>query len=158
MLIEFMTNLSEPIQVDKTVVSLFTLEGTLRNESPISSPSILIATNDLLNNAPRVNYAHIPAFGRYYYIQEITHQRDNLWIVDMVCDVLMSFATNIRNSQAIVENTSLELTNPEINNRYMSVDSYATAVKRKTDIIQFPQGFGDAPYYILITAGGVANE
>lgn len=158
MLIEFMTNLSEPIQVDKTLVSLFTLEGTLRNESPISEPSILIATNDIITNISRINYAHIPAFNRYYYIQEITHQRDNLWIVDMKCDVLMSFSSAIRNSQAIVENTSLELTNPEINNRYMQVDSYATAVKRKTDIIQFPQGFENSPYYILITAGGVANE
>ena len=156
MTIEFKVCVSEPNVIDKTLVSVMTLEGTLRNDSPISNPSILVETNGLsVGDLVRANYAYIPEFGRYYYLKEVTHLRNMLWTVDMKCDVLMSFADGIKASTALIEET----TTPGVErvNDYVRNDSYQTLLKDKTDIIDFPVGFVDDPYFILITAGGIVS-
>ena len=156
MLIELMSSVSEPHALNKVISTITTLEGTLRNESPISNPSILIETDDLaVGSTVRANYAHIPNFGRYYFIKEVTHVRNHLWMLDLKCDVLMSFSTGIKASMVLIEQTT-EAGNARIND-YMASDSFAVTVKDKTDIIQFPDGFADAPYFILITAGGIVS-
>lgn len=153
MIIDFMLNSAEARVLEKNPISIVQIEGALRNDSPISAPSILVEdADDFVTSS---NYAYIQEFGRYYYIKEITHIRNKLWIVDMVCDVLMSFSSSIKASMALIESTTNE---GELRvNRYMSSDSFAATVKHKTDIIQFPSGFDDDPYFILITAGGIVS-
>lgn len=154
--IEFMVNVSEPRMIDKVVSTSFILEGAIRQESRIVNPSILFETDDLFTNQiASVNYAHIPDFFRYYYINEVTHIRNHLWQVDFRCDVLMSFKQHIKNSIALIEETTTP--GPDSVNKYMKNDAFATIVKHKTDIIQFPQGFSSTPYFILLTAGGVVS-
>lgn len=156
MTIELKVSISEPNVLQKTIVDVTSLEGSLRNDSPISNPSILIESDAVaIGDVVRANYVYIPEFGRYYYIRECTQIRNHLWKLDMVCDVLMSFATGIKASMAIVQETTVE-GNDRVNN-YVSNDSFARLVKDKTDIIQFPSGFGDSPFFILITAGGIVS-
>jgi len=156
MTIELKVSISEPNVLQKTIVDVTSLEGSLRNDSPISNPSILIESDAVaIGDVVRANYAYIPEFGRYYYIRECTQIRNHLWKLDMVCDVLMSFATGIKASMAIVQETTVE-GNDRVNN-YVSNDSFARLVKDKTDIIQFPSGFEDSPFFILITAGGIVS-
>lgn len=155
MTINLYSNVSEPIIVDKVIISITSLEGALRNESPISEPTILIECDDVaVSNLIRANYAQIPEFGRYYYIQECTQIRNHLWMLDLKCDVLKSFQQFILLSMAIVDQTTDE--GIERVNDYMADDSFVTTVKDKTDIVQFPDGFSSSPHYILITAGGTA--
>lgn len=156
MTINFKVAISEPNVVEKVTVDTVSLQGTLRNESPVSSPSILVETDSIaIGDLVRSNYAHIPEFGRYYYIRECTHFRNHLWVVDMHCDVLMSFSAGIKASSAIIEETSL----PGLQNvnKYVTNDAFSRLVKDKTDIIQFPDGFDVQPYFILITAGGIVS-
>jgi len=156
MTIELKVSISEPNVLQKTIVDVTSLEGSLRNDSPISNPSILIESDAVaIGDVVRANYAYIPEFGRYYYIRECTQIRNHLWKLDMVCDVLMSFAAGIKASMAIVQETTVE-GNERVNN-YVSNDSFARLVKDKTDIIQFPGGFEDSPFFILITAGGIVS-
>lgn len=153
MIIDFMLNSAEPRVLEKNPISIIQIEGALRNDSPISSPSILV--EDVDDYVTSANYAYIQEFGRYYYIQEVTHVRNKLWIIDMVCDVLMSFSNSIKFSMALVESTTDE--GIERINNYMHSDSFVPLVKHKTDIISFPSGFAQAPYFILITAGGIVS-
>lgn len=156
MLIQLMSSISEPHVLNKVISIITTLEGTLRNESPVSNPSILVETDDLaVGSTVRANYACIPDFGRYYFIKEVTHVRNHLWMLDLKCDVLMSFSTGIKASMVLIEQTS-DVGTERIND-YMTSDSFMTTVKDKTDIIQFPDGFTDTPYFILITAGGIVS-
>lgn len=156
MTIELKVAVSEPNVLQKTIVAVTSLEGSLRNDSPISNPSILIETDAIaIGDVVRANYAYIPEFGRYYYIKECTQIRNHLWKLDMVCDVLMSFATGIKASMAIIQETTIE-GNDRVN-QYVSNDSFARLVKDKTDIMQFPNGFEDSPFFILITAGGIVS-
>ncbi len=156
MIIKLMVSVSEPHVIDKVVTDIATLEGSLRNDSPISNPSILIESDLIaVGSLVRANYALIPDFGRYYYIKEATQIRNHLWKIDMVCDVLMSFAKSIKASIALIEQTTD--VGPDRINEYMSSDSFVTSVKDKTDIIQFPEGLAETPYFILITAGGIVS-
>lgn len=148
MTIELYVNTSEPTVVDKMIVLSTTLSGYLRDNSSVTNPIIRIEHENPIS----CNYALIPEFGRYYYVDDIVSMRTNLWELHLRVDVLMSFKTDIRNSQVIVEETSSESSG---GNNYLTNDAFVAQVKHKTDIIQFPQGFGDSPYYILITAGGV---
>lgn len=143
-------NISEPMVVDKFITEVATLEGSLRHETPVSSPRILIEGTFPAN----VNYVYIPDFSRYYYVDEITHYRAEAWYLSLRCDVLMSFKQGIRNSQVIVEETA---TLPAGGNMYLPGDAFVSTVKKKTDVVPFPQGFENDPYYILLTAGGLAT-
>lgn len=150
MTIELYVNTSEPTVVDKTIVSIETLSGFLRDNSSVTNPVIRIE----YANPVSCNYVYIPEFNRYYYVDDIVSLRTNLWELHLRVDVLMSFKTDIRNSQVIVEETASESSG---GNNYLANDAFVAQVKHKTDIIQFSQGFTDTPYFILITAGGVVS-
>lgn len=145
MQISLYNNTSERNAINKILSNEITVSGTLREESNIHNPVIMI-------NAPSIigfNFAYIPDFYRYYFISDITSVRAGLWRVSMVCDVLMSFKSAILNSYAIIVDTE----NTEIT-EYMDSDIWKRLVKDKTDIINFPNGLLETGEYILITAGG----
>ena len=156
MVIEFKINLSEQHVLQKTIVPVQSLEGVLRNDTSVTNPDILIETpfSDI-SNLIQANYAYIPEFRRYYYITDIVHLRNQLWRVQMKCDPLMSFADGIKMSTVLIEQTT-DIGIERVN-QYMASDSFVTTVKDKTDVLQFPDGFGDSPYFILITAGGIVS-
>ena len=55
MIITLMVSVSEPHVIDKVITEVETLEGSLRNDSPISNPSILIES-DLIADL-RITYS-----------------------------------------------------------------------------------------------------
>ena len=119
--------------------------GTLREETSIISPVVLME----LENPSSYNYAYIPEFGRYYFINDIVSVRKGLWRISMQVDVLESFKNYILDLGVILsdsENTGAE--------NYLSSDVWKTKVKEKTDIINFPSGLSETGHFILITAGG----
>lgn len=68
----------------------YTMTGTLRDECDVMTPAVLVGTD------PRgYNFAQIEAFGRYYYVEEITAVRSGLWRIACKVDPLASFAADI---------------------------------------------------------------
>lgn len=99
------TNTAETNRVDKTnfLTTIATLKGTLRESTSILSPSIKIVVDSL----PTFNYCYIQAFGsRYYFVTNITSIRQNLWQIDLKCDVLMTYKTDILTQSAIINRTA----------------------------------------------------
>ncbi len=137
-------NQSEKNVLTKVLNNARTLDGSLREPSNISTPVILVN----LDSMP-YNYVYIPQFGRYYYIVDVESRRTGLWSLQLRCDVLMSFRTDILNSYAVVDHTEIANTT-----QYLNSDIWKTLVKDKTDIINFPSGLLETGEYILITAGG----
>ena len=121
------------------------MTGTLKDTTNVINPVVLITHE----NPVVYNYAYIPEFNRYYYINEIVCVRNNLWRLIMHVDVLMSHATQIKNCSAIVTNS--ETTGAD---RYLSGNVWRAKVKELTDILTFPSGLSETGEYILITAGG----
>lgn len=139
---------SEPNALYKTLQNGITLQGSLRGESSVVNPNILIE----IDNPSQYNYCFIPEFSRYYFISDMVSVRTNLWRLQCVVDVLMSFQEQILYLNVIVNND----TSPD-EEKYFAGEQWQTSVKTKTDVITFPSGLLDSGEYILITSGGVAS-
>lgn len=139
---------SEKNAITKQLQNGIELSGTLRNESSVINPSILIQ----IDNPSQYNYCFIPDFNRYYFITDIVSVRNNLWRINMSVDVLMSYQLEILNLDVIVSDES----SPDYE-MYMNGEQWQSLVKTSTDVISFPSGLLDSGEYILITSGGVAS-
>lgn len=76
------------------------MSGTLRNETSVVNPTILIQGN--VETISGYNYMEIPAFHRKYFITDVTSVSDDLCMVSGHCDVLSTYASGIRSNHAIV--------------------------------------------------------
>lgn len=138
-------NNSEPNKINKVLSDQYTLSGTLKEQTSITSPAIMIESGNPVN----FNYAYIPDFNRYYFISDIINVSNNLWRINLKVDVLESFKNDILSSSAILSDS--EVTGSD---KYMSGDVWKTKVKDTTNIINFPSGLLENGEFILITAGG----
>ena len=78
----------------------------IKTGSGILEPSISLDIG--LTSAPtNYNYAYIPAFGRYYFIEE-WYFEDRLWTAHMIVDVLATYKTKIGDSNLYVMRASAE--------------------------------------------------
>ena len=139
---------SERHAIQKNLQNAIEFVGSLRGESSVVSPTILIE----MTNPSQYNYCFILEFNRYYFITDITSVRTNLWRISCSVDVLMSYQAQLLNLDVIVGAD----TAPD-KEKYVSGDDWLTTVKTKTDVINFPNGLLDSGEYILITSGGVAS-
>ena len=89
---------SERIRIKKVLENELSLNGSLRNKSSIITPVFVLETNPI-----GYNYCYIPAFGRYYYITNIIAIRKNLFQLQLKCDVLMTYQTEIYSLQALID-------------------------------------------------------
>lgn len=135
----------EKNKLNKTVYDTVTYSGTLKQETSIIKPSVIIEASNLSG----YNYMYIAEFGRYYFITDIVAVRNGLWRINATVDVLMSFKSAIESCPIILANT--ETTNTE---SYLMGEMWKTLVKSKTDIINFPSGLNSSGEYVLITSGG----
>lgn len=138
-------NNSEKNKIRKNLSNEHTLSGTLRNESNVVNPAIIIN----IDNPTVYNYVYIPMFGRYYFITDYVSMRTGIWQINLKSDVLMSFKDSILNSRALIQNTQ-----SVGKSDYLNGSNWVTNCKTKTDIISFSNGLLNNGEYILITAGG----
>ena len=138
-------NTSERNALTKTLTNQTTYTGVLKDNCSVVNPTFILYES----NPTGFNYAYISEFARYYYIVDMVSTSNGMWEITLMCDVLMSFSSDILSSWAIIENTEITETSP-----YIESDIWQTLVKTKTDIIEFSSGLLDTGEYILITAGG----
>lgn len=138
-------NNSEKNKLGKSFSNLNVFSGSLKDETSVTNPVVMME----LENPTGFNYAYIPEFGRYYFIDDMVSVRTGLWKISMKVDVLESFKNNIRGIPVILSDSTE--TGKEF---YLSGKVWKSTVKELTDIINFPSGLSDNGYFILITAGG----
>lgn len=76
------------------------LSGHLKTSCDVVNPVIEIEHNALIFTN-HINYAYIPDFGRYYYITDMRLNGKTL-ILSLHCDVLFTYATDIKGSMATI--------------------------------------------------------
>lgn len=143
--ITFYINNSEKNKISKNLTNNTHISGTLRNETGVMNPVILIHSV----NPTKFNYVYIPEFNRYYFITNMVSIRTDIWQVKLHVDVLMSFKDSLKNVKVILNDSEVE----GVNN-YLTGEQWVTNVKDTTNIVNFPNGLLDNGEYILITAGG----
>lgn len=135
---------SEVNKVTKVLNDELSLTGELRESSSVITPIIKIEDDDLTD----YNYAYIPEFGRYYFITNITSVRNDLWEVAMRVDVLMTYATEIKENTAVIARNS-NLWNLYYQDEQFKILNYET-IQTKT----FGYPLTPNSEIVLICAGG----
>lgn len=91
------------------------VQGQLREPSSIESPIIAFQ-----NVEPIYNYAYIPKWNRYYFINNWTCELP-LWSASMAVDVLASFKTDIGNSTQYVLRSASQFNGNVIDSMYPTI-------------------------------------
>lgn len=138
-------NNSERNKLGKSLSNLTVFSGSLKEETSAINPVVIME----IENPTGFNYAYIPEFGRYYFIDDIISVRTGLWRISMKVDVLESFKNEIRGIPVILSASTITGSEP-----YLPGKVWKSKVKELTNIINFPSGLSDNGYFILITAGG----
>ena len=131
--------------MQKGFTSKISLSGTLRNESEIIDPTIIINTSSA--DIFLCNYMQIPTFGRSYFITSIKSIRNGIYEVQGHCDVLSSFASEIRANNAIILRQEHKF------NLLLNDDVFKCKQNARVQYKRFPSQLG-AFNYILVVAGG----
>lgn len=134
------SNSSDNNVVTKTISQVASLTGSLRNESGIMSPSILIQ-----GTYPSANYCYISDWGRYYFIEEIISVRNNISEIRCRIDTLMTYAQQIRGLTAIIKKQENDY------NLYINDGSFMTYANDKVFTKGFPGSFSDDSYVLLVS-------
>ena len=98
-----LNNLSDPRTVYKELAPVGSagtvLSGTLKEETSILDPEILIE----YDHVPEFNYIGIREFGnRYYFVNEVSCVRNNLYRLRCHVDVLFSWWSQIKGTTAVI--------------------------------------------------------
>lgn len=144
--VKLQKNLSEVNRVTKSITDLLMVNGTLRGESSIINPEILVEAD--VSDLIECNYATIPSLGRSYFVGEIVSVRQGLARISCHVDVLSSFAAQIKNNYAIINRQE----RMGVYNLYLNDGSLRTYQNPIVQTKEFPNGFTTEDL-VLIIAG-----
>lgn len=149
MIIKLQRNSSDENYFYKTITDVFTKTGTLKDQSSIIDPVIMVEGR--VSDFADVNYMTIPDFGRSYYIRDITSFRSNLVMIKCHVDVLVSFRDAILSNEAIIAKQENAW------NLYLDDGSFKVYNNPIILTKAFPSGF-TTQSFILAVAGGAGSE
>ena len=90
----------EKNKISKSISYAKTITGTLKDGSDVVNPSILV--EQTVTDVCGYNYAYIPEFKRYYFINNVSSFRNTLTVISMTVDVLKTYESTILNSLCII--------------------------------------------------------
>ena len=147
----FLYQTSDPNnKLNKSLNSEIALTGVLRSECSVLNPTIEIETTV---NISTYNYAYIQEFSRYYFITDIVAVGNNLWKVSFKCDVLMTYAYDIKGLTAIIKRQKTEF------NLMLQDNILPTYADDRVQCFNFPSSLtplsgNQFKYYLTLVGGG----
>lgn len=152
MIIKLQNTISEPNKIGKDITDILQIEGTLKEETSIIDPVILIKYEGTLNN----NYMTIEEFGRSYFINNITSIRTGLWEISAHIDVLETYRDEIKENRAVIKRQENDW------NLYIDDGTFKSYQNPLIYTRTFPNGFNETNNeFVLVVAGSaeaVAND
>lgn len=124
MLVYFYTNLSNDNVINKDIKLIVSKNIVFRTVINEKNP-VLLLHNHLLDG---VNYVEIPNFKRYYFIEHMEAYNNQLSLVYLTTDLLMTYQNEILNNDVIITATEkpsyasnqLPTTQKLISDKYLS--------------------------------------
>lgn len=134
--------------INKEMTEPLTMNINLRRGVDIVAPVLRIEYAAGVS-PNKYNYCHIPNLGRYYFVRNIQSITQNLWELQLECDVLETYKTEILNSNARY-------------NRNLKTGDYQTLSlesSSKTDVTLFESDIelAEGETIIMTTVGGGAD-
>lgn len=142
-------NASEDNRVTKALTQRLSISGTLKENTSIINPAILIRAT--MAQITQCNYFYIPAFGRYYFLRDVISRTNNLVEIQGHVDVLQSFQTQIKANRAVIS--------AQENNWNLYLNDGSIRVYQKTlcGTLAFPNTLSDYNYVLLLAGSGSGN-
>ena len=128
---------NQPNELTKTLNDAVVLNGAFRGE--IDSIDVIV---EIESNTYDFNYVYIPSLNKYYFLQNIVHVNAKIIRMQLHCDVLMTYKTDILASYGLVTQGG------SINPYYSSIDSESRQTIRR---INFPYKFNNNGNFVLVT-------
>ena len=128
---------NQPNELTKTLNNAVIVNGSFRSE--IDSMDVIV---EIESNTYEFNYIHIPSLNKYYFLQNIIHVNAKIIRMQLHCDVLMTYKTDILASYGLV------IQGGTINPYYSSIDSDSRQTIRR---VTFPYTFNNTGNYVLVT-------
>ena len=140
---------SEKISLTKSMTTLKTVTGTLKESTSIIDPVIKVEVQ--LAELSDCNYLYIANFHRYYYVNTIISITDDIQELHFHCDVLNSFKSEIRNNFAIIRRQEDKW------NLYLNDGAFR--VYADPDIVTkpFPSGFSTQEFVLAVAGSAGAS-
>lgn len=137
-------NTSELNKLDKTLTTITTLTGTLKTETSIIDPVIIV--EGMLSDLKTCNYCTISEFGRSYFVNNIKSIRNNL--IELTChvDVVSTYKSQIRSQFALVRKQENNW------NLYLNDGSFKCYQNPIVLTKKFSNGF-TTPSFVMAVAG-----
>lgn len=142
----------------KSIIYKDSKDGTLTEGASITDPIFTIPlTEDDISLLQQVNYAFVPTFGRYYFIDDVQFKDQTTAILFLHVDVLMTYGLDILAGTAFVSTTedysgaSMQNVghNPDLEETFVTPGGLKAYCGAYTS---FAYGLGSGSY-VLITAG-----
>ena len=143
MLLKLYNTNSETNRINKVLTDETEFDVRLKDKSSVVNPVLLLKSETYIN----FNYAYIPKFQRYYFVDDISVYPNKMYILTLRCDVLTSFKDDILKSYArIVEQTN--------SNAYYD-SNLKSEVRKEVDTYMSNVSFDlTADSLVLVTIGG----
>lgn len=136
---------------DNRVINKSKITGIKNVDCSVYSACDMVEPNLLISyfrGLEQVNYAYVPEWNRYYYVVNYTFLDGVRCVINMRCDVLMSFKPDILNVRAYILRSS------EQGNEYLA-DSQ---ILMNSSVYVHNLPFSETPFgqgnYILTVLGG----
>ena len=138
------TNISEKNKLDKSLTTIGTVSGVLKNDTSIINPVFRVAGD--LSDYTGCNYMTVEAFGRSYFVTDIRSVNGGFVEIAGHCDVISTYKTQIRTNTAIIHKSENNW------NLYLNDGSFKVYQNPFIYAKKFSAGFTTTSY-ILAVAG-----
>lgn len=131
----------------KDIVDAKTLSNVaIYDDNSIVEPILKVQASTII--ADKYNYAYVQEFGRYYYIKNTTVSNGYI-LLNLKCDVLKTYSSQIRACRAIIKRNENNF------NFYLNDNQFKTLAYDNQHIHNFPTvPFKKTGNYILVVQGG----
>lgn len=86
-------------KINKTLNQIASINANIKAPCSIMRPVLQFDKNTVGSDWYRANYAYIPAYARYYFIDNITAENDGLMTLELTVDVLYTYSKQIMITQ-----------------------------------------------------------
>lgn len=131
--------------INKVLENEQSFDIKFKDKTDIVNPVVILHSATLILS----NYAYIPDFNRYYFVDKIELFPNSVYHITLRCDVLESFKDEILASSGFINQQSQNV------NRYYN-SNYQSEVRKEVDLYKSDVTIAtDVKTTILVTIGGV---
>lgn len=130
-------------KIDKVLSNPLTVENvTIKSVYNLTNIELKLVNASLDDD---YNYCYIQDLNRYYFVERITHSNGGLMLFNLRCDVLTTYATEIKGATAIIRKSA----NPD--NNFVDCEKSNSFTN---EVLTLTDNFNHSGNLILVTSIG----